>query len=89
MQTLLKSLTRPQIATRIRGIDATQLLVENMALAELTDESVLFLKRQWRNQGSDQVLTIASNILAGSTWLEHIELWHKTSLLTYSPLEHA
>jgi hypothetical protein len=68
-----------QLAERTRGIaaggmGAMQLLVGHVGLAERIDERVHVLKRHLPYHESDHVLSIAYNILAGGTRLEHIEL---------------
>lgn len=68
-----------QLAERTRGmaaggLGAMQLLVGHVGLAECIDEKVHVLKRHLPYHESDHVLSIAYNILAGGTRLEHIEL---------------
>ena len=68
-----------QLADRVRaiapgGIGAIHLLAQKLGLVRDIDEDLHLLKRHMPYHESDHVLNIASNLLAGGSRLEHLEV---------------
>jgi hypothetical protein len=68
-----------QLADRVRaiapgGIGAIHLLAQKLGLVRDIDEDLHLLKRHLPYHESDHVLNIASNLLAGGSRLEHLEV---------------
>jgi Transposase DDE domain group 1 len=68
-----------EIADRVRataagGIGATHLLVKRLGLDQAIDRHLTLLKMHLPYHESDHVLSIAYNLLAGGSCLEHLEL---------------
>jgi hypothetical protein len=71
-----------QLAERTRatvagGIGAIHLLVQKLQLDQAIDRHLELLKVHLPYHESDHVLSIAYNLLAGGSCLEHLELWRK------------